>query len=285
MLPSRKDDVTETLTMSQRTAGQGAMEYLLHSQRSVRPRTTIARLLGRSPLDPGARPLYLAAQAQRAVGGMLELLGPGWSVIHSAPGGAAGAEIEHVVIGPAGVFTVGSKQHRNQKVWVAETVLVAGGLAQDHIREATRHAGRVGTILENRMALPVRVVPLVAIVDAREITIRRSPADVHVLDGWQLRAWLRRLPPVLDDRQVAEATAILDDPDSWGAGERRPGAGGAAPARNEELVAEFSALDADVRSATARRAGWKVVAYAVAVTLPIVAFPYLVDWITALAGG
>jgi hypothetical protein len=44
-------------------------------------------------------------KGEELVGKRLEKLGSTWKVIHSIPIGSKGTDIDHVVIGPGGVFT------------------------------------------------------------------------------------------------------------------------------------------------------------------------------------
>lgn len=79
----------------------------LELQRAARPHSALSRLLGRDPLHPDAVSWYREALGERRVGRMLMELGPGWRVLHAVPHGVAD-EIDHLVIGPAGVFTATS---------------------------------------------------------------------------------------------------------------------------------------------------------------------------------
>jgi hypothetical protein len=52
---------------------------------------------------------------------------PRWQFIHAIPVGTRGSDIDHLVVGPGGVFTVNAKNHPNAKVWVGgDTFLVNG---------------------------------------------------------------------------------------------------------------------------------------------------------------
>jgi len=76
-------------------------------QRRARPRGRLARLLGVDPLHPDAVGAYRDALGERQIGGLLAQLGAGWRVLHAVPHGEAD-EIDHLVIGPPGVFAVTS---------------------------------------------------------------------------------------------------------------------------------------------------------------------------------
>lgn len=78
----------------------------LDVQRSARPRCFFGRLFGFDPLHPDAVTWYRDALGERRVGRILAELGREWRVLHAVPHGDDGADIDHLVIGPPGVFTV-----------------------------------------------------------------------------------------------------------------------------------------------------------------------------------
>ncbi len=43
---------------------------------------------------------------------------PRWRVLHAIPVGERGSDIDHLAIGPAGVFTINAKYHAGAKIWV-----------------------------------------------------------------------------------------------------------------------------------------------------------------------
>jgi Nuclease-related domain len=56
---------------------------------------------------------------KKRVGARLDKLRKhGWRVFHSVPVGDRGSDIDHVVIGPGGVWTVNTKGHPGKSVWV-----------------------------------------------------------------------------------------------------------------------------------------------------------------------
>jgi Nuclease-related domain len=59
-----------------------------------------------------ARPWEQGARGERKVGKILEGLGPEWHVIHGVWLGRG--DIDHVLVGPAGTFTVETKSHRGR---------------------------------------------------------------------------------------------------------------------------------------------------------------------------
>jgi len=69
-----------------------------------------------SPLDEERAAWYRGALGEAAVGRLLEKLPEGWTVLHAVPVGKGDSDIDHVVIGPGGVFTINIKNHAGHKV-------------------------------------------------------------------------------------------------------------------------------------------------------------------------
>ena len=163
----------------------------LRVQRGVPARSAVARLFGRSPLSADSRPWYVGALGELDVARRLEVLGPDWTVLHAVPIGTRGSDVDHVAVGPAGVFTINTKFHEDAKVWVGSRRLLVNGQPKDHLRNARYEAERVGQFLAATTGGDVTVTGIVAIVGAKEITVREQPADVRVLRATELVRWLR----------------------------------------------------------------------------------------------
>lgn len=176
-----------------------------------------SRLFGRSPLGADARSWYRGALGEIEVGQILDEL-PGWTVLHAVPVGTAGSDIDHVLIGPAGVFTVNTKNHSGQKIWVAGSRFLVNGQKQDHVRNSLHEARRAGKLLGARVGYPVEVTPLVVVVRPASLTVRSSTAaSVTVLDSRRLARWLGRRKPVLPAEQVTGIAAAASQLQTWSA--------------------------------------------------------------------
>jgi hypothetical protein len=141
-------------------------------QSLVRPRTWLQRVFGASPLSPESRPWYKGALGEIAVGRILEQLGPEWLVLHGIPVGKGSSDIDHLLIGPAGVFTVNTKNHSGQAVWVAGRTLMVAGKKTRHLYNAAFEASRASKLLSAAVGAAVDVTPMVVVVDPKSLTIR-----------------------------------------------------------------------------------------------------------------
>ena len=267
-------------------------------------------MFGRSPLTAAATSWYQGAKGEIAVGTLLTNLPPEWTVLHALPVGARGSDIDHIVVGPGGVFTINTKHHRDKKVWVAKDTLLVDGAKKNYVRDAEFEARRVGKLIEKRMPLPAPVQPILTFVSPSQLMIREKPVQVKVLEAWQLNRWLTNLSHVFTEPEQDEITSILEDPTTWAgmtdAGVEPPvaltavervwtGDSALIPEDPDEaelagsevsigLMAAFERLDAEVRSARARRAGWNIVGYALLVIAPVSALWMLSDMLTGAGG-
>lgn len=232
-----------------RAPAQAVIGALLQAQAGVRPRSRLMRVLGRTPLSAESAPWYTGALGEVAVGRLLARLGPEWQVLHAVPVGRNGADIDHVVIGPGGVWTVNTKHHRGQSVWVAGRNVRVAGQPQHHVRNAEHEAGRAAKALTAQVTRPVAVTPLVVVVGAAALTVKEQPVQVRVLEASGLLRHLQRAPRTLSDAQVQELAVAAGRPTTW---QQQP-----APAEDPApLLAQFTALDHEVRRARLVRTLW-----------------------------
>lgn len=242
----------------------------LQAQASVPPRSGIARLFGRSPLSDDSRPWYLGALGELQVAQQLTKLGPGWTVLHSVPIGERGSDIDHVVIGAAGVFTINTKFHEDARVWVGGKRLLVNGQKTDHLGNSRFEAQRVARALTAVTGLPIAVRPVIVLVGVRSITVREQPADVAVLRDSELVRWLDRRPATLDAGVRDRVATAMGQRDHW--------AGSDVQAAGVDLPA-FAELRREVGAARRVRVLWVVTiiasSIAVAATLTVNAYSSL----------
>ena len=198
-----------------------------------------------SPLSTDTLPWYLGAVGELEVGHVLDRLGPGWTAIHAIPVGSAASDIDHLVIGPGGLFTINSKHHEGKRIWVGATRLLVNGQRTDHLRNAAFEGKRVARIMSSAARTAVDVTPLVVIVGERGIVVRDQPREVVVLSSRRLVEWLKRRPAALGEGEVNALTRIALDPTTWG-----------SPALSDADLEGFAALRESVATARRRRRWW-----------------------------
>lgn len=112
-----------------------------------------------------------------------------WRVLHSIelPGGG---DIDHLLIGPDGVVTINSKNHRGAQIAVTPRAVYIRGNRTEYLDDARKDARRASEVLTSAVGFPVEVTPCVAIVSGSLFTMRFEshglPDDVLVASEWNL---------------------------------------------------------------------------------------------------
>jgi len=302
-----------------RIAGFAVMTQCLRAQSAAPERSRLARVFGREPLHPDARSWYRGAIGEIEVARILSRLDRRWTVLHAVPVGSAGADIDHVVIGPAGTFTINTKNHSGKKIWTAGTSFMVNGQKLAHIHNSTFEAKRAARLLSDMTATPVAVTPLIVVVRPEKLT-RKNP-DVTVMESTELLRWLARQPQMQTDATVARIvwaaerretwTTLVDDvPESRRAGRPDSGAGypqngraahpgsGRSATRSVAVAvavaagdceARFDKLRAEVETAEARRQAWSLLGaaafLAAVIASAMLIAPAVPQILTELMGG
>lgn len=181
-------------------------------RRQAPVRTFIARLLA---VHTEERDFRIGADGERVVGWCLRELDPArWHVIHSVPIGHGASDIDHVVVGPPGVFTLNTKNHPGGWVWVGESMVLVNGQKTWYIRNSRFEARRAARMLTRACGFPVEVRPVIVVVGAR-LTIRRPPPDVAVVEARTAVHWLRRQPVRFTPDDVAAVFGAARRPATW----------------------------------------------------------------------
>ncbi|WP_406255506.1 NERD domain-containing protein [Streptomyces jietaisiensis] len=138
----------------------------------------------------------------------------GWFTLHAIQW-ASGTDIDHLAIGPAGVFCVNSKRHRAKTVWYGDTAVTVNGSPTRHIAASQSEARRVSRALSRRCGMDVPVRPVISVVHARKLTVKGANPPVLVLAVEQLGRVLSGLAPVLPPDQVAHIYDVARDARTW----------------------------------------------------------------------
>lgn len=222
------------------------MSHLMGLPDKEVPRSRWQRLVGHEPLSVEARSWYKGVLGEIAVGERLAQLGPEWTVLHAVPVGVGDSDIDHVVIGPAGVFTLNTKNHTGRSVWVAGRTFMMDGQRQPYFPKAVHEAARAAGLLTAAVGEPVPVAGLLVLLRPKSLTIKEDPDGITVVTDRQLVGWLQRHQPVLTSEQVERITAAAALPPTWHSD----------PPEAEDSAAlqeAFDALRGRVQSARRRR--------------------------------
>lgn len=253
-----------------RVAGQSAMFHVVSEQHRVQPQSGISRFFGISPLTLPARGWYRGALGELLVGDVLENLGQRWDVLHDLRLDLG--SLDHLVIGPAGVFTVHTANCDGVDVVVDADALVVVGEARDDILIARAEAEEVAHILSTAAGRPIAVRPLLVVVCPRRLVVKAPAGAVGIISSRDLEKVLCAAPQTLSGDEVAFISDIADLNDTW------PTAGEAV-LDTQKLYRDFSVIRARMSTALVRRIGWAAAATAlvyISVCLTIATFVSMV---------
>ena len=155
------------------------------------------------------------ATGERSAGLVIGTLPEGWHVLRDVPVGERDANIDHVVVGPAGTFTLTAKDLTG-KVWVGARSVRHNGHPTNFLSKAACDAHHVSEFLSSVVGRPIEVRGVLAIL-ADEWTIDEEPADVHVGSPRGVKDWMLRLPLSLARHEVIEITAAGRTSSTWSA--------------------------------------------------------------------
>ena len=246
---------------SARGPAQQAIREFLSSQLTVSPRGRLARVFGRSPLDDGSAHWYWTAVGELEVVAALDRMGPDWRVFHGIPGaredsGAEPAVIDHLVVGPAGVFTVSTYNHAGKDVWVGRRAFVVDEHPLPYLRVAETDVGHVERMLGEAMGITVTASAIITLVDPGSLRLGHLPADVIVVASRAVSTWLTSRVRVLQPEQVDAIAAVAADPATWG--EVRAEAPVTGGDSEHSLRQQFDLVRREAAAATVIRALWTV---------------------------
>ncbi|WP_440580697.1 nuclease-related domain-containing protein [Streptomyces sp. PT19] len=152
---------------------------------------------------------------ERRVGAELNRLERhGWRVLHSVPL-ANKVDIDHLLVGPGGVFSINTKHHHKRAVWVGDdSVKVDHGKPAPYARKSRAEAKRVARVLERYCDFPVPVEPVLVFVGVTGLKVVATQLDVRVYQERQVSA-LGPLSGVLTADQVEQVYGVARHRQAW----------------------------------------------------------------------
>ena len=164
------------------------------------------------------------ATAERKVAVDLERLGPRWRVLHAVPVGPDRPAISHLVMGPAGVFSLVTRGFRTHhpsgpldrvEAQVMGDEIKIHGASWPYLREARAQAWRAARVLSGAAEERVFVRPVVVLVGVSEVRFYDVPYRVDVLPRRQLIRWFQGFPARLDPAEVEAIYTAARRGDTW----------------------------------------------------------------------
>ena len=197
-------------TLVGRRAGTSAREraHALRAERLLR--TLVTRALR---IHTDERAWRKGANGERVTGFWLGRLPEGWFAFHDIPIGDRGANVDHFVVGPGGVFTINTKNLTGE-VRVNPRSIVHNGHRTSFLPKAASEARRAAGLLEAALGKVVQVRGVLAIL-ADEWVIKERPSDVFVGGPRGVKHWMLAQPAVLRSDEVIVIAAAASKPATW----------------------------------------------------------------------
>ena len=200
----------QALAPELREAGQGAREKAdaIASKHPVR--SFLSKLTGNLIESPDYS-WRVGADTEEAVGRELAQLPRAWFVRHDVTL-AAKWNADHVVVGPPGAFVLDSK-YRSGDVRTTRKGIRIDGYKTDMAAGVQDQAREISRRLRESAGLRSWVQPV--LVFDNEVRGHREPDGVHVVDLYEVAAYLQDLPDELAAIEVQRVGRALMDDRTW----------------------------------------------------------------------
>ncbi|CAN5508426.1 hypothetical protein BH09ACT4_BH09ACT4_03010 [soil metagenome] len=200
----------------------------------------------------------------------LQYLGPEWVVLHSVLVDRF-TDIDHIAIGPPGVFPINTKRLLDREVVVEDDVFRSDGWKKKFLAKSEIEARRVDSVLR-RAQISATVLPIIAISGAAKVRVKGQPQwhgrNIGVAAVEDVARRLVKRQRRLEADQVNEIAEVLSDSSSW-----KTRSADAPP----EMLAEYRRLD----RGTSRFRGLIVVASFAIILASLVGFGFWFSWTVA----
>ena len=194
--------------LAQNRPGEQVREEADQQLAAMRERSRVGTFLLRVfDAKTDERAFRVGAKGEEAIGARLDKLEErGWHVMHSIPVGKGKSDIDHLLIGPGGAYTINTKNHPDKQVWVGQHAIRVGGHSTRYLPIARYEAERAERLLSAAVGFPVPVRAVLVILTGTvipQVTIKQMPDDVLVLDRMDVPRAFKRAPMRLSELQIA----------------------------------------------------------------------------------
>jgi hypothetical protein len=140
-----------------------------------------------------------------------------WVVLHSVLVDRY-TDIDHIVVGPPGVFPINTKRLMNREVVVDGDVFRSDGWRKKYLAKSEIEARRIDSVLR-RAQIAAKVLPIIAISGAAKVKVKAQPhwhgRYIGVAKVEQVVWRLRKRPPRLEADEIRRIADVLADSHSW----------------------------------------------------------------------
>ena len=201
--------------LSTNRPGQAALARAAEERAAAPVRTVLARVLG---VKTDERAWRIGGRGEEEVAERLRKLGPAWSFLHAVPVGKGSSDIDHIAIGPGGVYTINTKHHPDGRIVVKGDAFYLNGKPTRYVRNSRFEADRAERYLSTELGWPVPVTGVIAVMGATGgFTVKEQPHDgrVHVVRRKEIDTWLGKRRSSFTVEQLAAIFEIARRDTTW----------------------------------------------------------------------
>jgi len=202
-----------------RQPAASAISACLAAQRQAPKRSAWAKLFGFGPLTEQSRKWYSNAIGEEHIADELAKLGPEWVILHAVPVGERGQAVNHLAIGPAGVFTIDAVHQHGSMIEVRRDArssqLYVNGAERPYIAQARNVATDAAVSLTRAVGMNVPVRGLLVAVAPKSLSVRDEPDDVGVASERSVRGWLAGAGRELSAAQIRTIADVAAQASTW----------------------------------------------------------------------
>jgi hypothetical protein len=157
-----------------------------------------------------------AGERGGSVRGRLErLTQEGWHVVHAVPLGRQGTVVEHLLIGPGGIFSITSHAHPGVLIRIHDRTIDVDGRPVPYLRDARLEATRVQGVLRSAVGSELSVRAVLVLQGIVEMRTDAQPEDALVVARHDIPGVFRRFPGRLEPARVDAVAAIARQRTTW----------------------------------------------------------------------
>jgi hypothetical protein len=214
------DPLPAELDLATNRAGQGVREIAEAEWAAQRERSRVGAWFNRlTDAKTDERAYRVGAAGEETVGKRLEkLTGRGWFVLHSVPVGDRGSDIDHVLIGHGGVYTINTKNHPDSRIWVGRNTIKVNGRNVPYLHKSRFEAERAERLLTEAVGFPVMVKPIIVLLTGTlipNVTVKTQPDGVLVLDRMDIPGAFKKAPRRIGPEGIEAIYEAARRPDTW----------------------------------------------------------------------
>lgn len=247
-------EVPEPLLRAKGPVYTGIQDCLRIQAHAV-PNGPMAKLFGRCPLDAAALTSYSTALAEGAIAGVLTTLSREWTVLQARPAPSGQNVVDHMLIGPSGLYAITTIDHGGRRVVVDGESLSIGRSKSDVLGRSRTEAARIAQQISVRVKAAVEVTPVVVVVTPVSMKVGATHGVVTVLPSTEVHDWLIGQPRIHEASALTTYERVVLDQSEW-----KP----VVRVTDDTMrhINRFGRLQQDVNSAGVRARTWSRVAVA-----------------------